>query len=406
MAALGLSYALIVPGLYRAAGSTLLSDSTPPPVAAASSAPGTSAPGEAAGPLAPATPRERLSAGVWITLGVLCTLLFFYLLEPILSPFALAAVLAYLLLPGTNWLHRHRVPRTLASLVMVVLSVAVALGLLLILFPVLEREALALDERLPGLIAVLNEQVAPQLQHWLGLRVRFDPAVLRTLAIQHVGQQDFVTNLLERFSSGGIAVLGAIGTIVLVPVVLFYLLLDIGPFAERMEAAIPRRWHTQTLAFLTDIDAVLSQFLRGQLTVMLVLAVYYSGALTIAGFDSALPIGLLTGLLIFIPYVGFALGLVLASAVALLQFATWEAAVTILGIYGVGYLVESFLLTPRLVGERIGLHPLAVIFALLAFGHVFGFLGVLVALPTSAVLLVALRRIRERYLASSFYNRP
>jgi predicted PurR-regulated permease PerM len=353
-----------------------------------------------------ATPRERLSAGAWITLGVVSVLVFFYLLAPILSPFALAAVLAYLLLPGANWLHRHGLPRILACVLMVVLSVAVALGLLLILLPVLEREALALDERLPGLISVLNEQVAPLLQKWLGLRVRFDPAVLRAMALQHVGQQDFVSNVLARFSSGGMAVLGVIGTIVLVPVVLFYLLLDMGPFAQRLEAAIPRRWHDQTLDFLADIDAVLSQFLRGQLTVMLLLAVYYSGALTIAGFDSALPIGLLTGLLIFIPYVGFALGLVLASLVALLQFATWEAALTILGIYGVGYLVESFLLTPRLVGERIGLHPLAVIFALLAFGHIFGFLGVLVALPTSAVLLVALRRVRGRYLASSFYNRP
>ncbi len=354
---------------------------------------------------APATSRERLSAGAWITLGVLCTLAFFYLLAPILMPFALAAVLAYLLLPGANWLTRHRMPRTVACLLMVVLSAAVGLGLLLILFPVLEREAVALDARLPGLIAVLNDQVAPALQHYLGLRVRFDPAVLRSLAMQHVGQQDFVTGLLERFSTGGIAVIGVIGTIVLVPVVLFYLLLDIGPFTERLEAAIPRRWHDQTLHFLADIDAVLSQFLRGQVTVMLVLAVYYSAALAIAGLDSALPIGLLTGLLIFIPYVGFALGLTLASLVALLQFASWEAALTILGIYGVGNVVESFLLTPRLVGERIGLHPLAVIFALLAFGHVFGFLGVLVALPTSAVLLVALRRVRVRYLASSFYNR-
>jgi len=336
---------------------------------------------------------------------VLCTLAFFYLLAPILMPFALAAVLAYLLLPGANWLTRHRIPRTIACLLMVVLSAAVGLGLMLILFPVLEREAMALDARLPGLIAVLNDQVAPALQHYLGLRVRFDPAVLRSLAMQHVGQQDFVTGLLERFSTGGIAVIGVIGTIVLVPVVLFYLLLDIGPFTERLEAAIPRRWHDQTLRFLADIDAVLSQFLRGQVTVMLVLAVYYSAALAIAGIDSALPIGLLTGLLIFIPYVGFALGLTLASLVALLQFASWEAALTILGIYGVGNVVESFLLTPRLVGERIGLHPLAVIFALLAFGHVFGFLGVLVALPTSAVLLVALRRVRVRYLASSFYNR-
>ncbi len=377
-----------------ATGASAPADFLPPPAAPA---------GE---PAPPASPRERVAAGLWISLGVVSVLVFLYLLAPILTPFALAAVLAYLLLPGVNWLHRHGLPRTIGSVAMVVLCVAIALGLILILLPVLEREAVALDERLPGLIALLNDKVAPLLQQWLGVRIRFDPAVLRTVALQHVGQQDFVTNVITRFSSGGLAVLGVLGTIVLVPVVLFYLLLDMSAFTERMEGAIPRRWHAQTLSFLADIDAVLSQFLRGQLTVMLLLAVYYSAALAIAGFESALPIGLLTGLLIFIPYVGFALGLVLASLVALLQFASWQAALTIAGIYGLGYVVEGFLLTPRLVGERIGLHPLAVIFALLAFGHVFGFLGILVALPTSAVLLVALRRVRTRYMASSFYNRP
>ena len=355
---------------------------------------------------APASPRERVAAGLWIGITVAVAAVFLYLLAPILTPFALAAVLAYLLLPPVNWLKRHGVPRILACILMVVGFAAAALGLILILVPVLEREAAALDERLPGLVALLNNQVAPLLQKWLGVRIRFDPAVLRTLALQHVGQQDFASDVLARFSSGGMALLEVLGTIVLVPVVLFYLLLDIDTFSQRLEGAIPRRWHAQTLHFLRDIDAVLSQFLRGQLTVMLLLAVYYSAALAIAGFDSALPIGLLTGLLIFIPYVGIALGFILASLVALLQFATWEAGLTVAGIYGLGHLVESFLLTPRLVGERIGLHPLAVIFALLAFGHVFGFFGILVALPTSAVLLVALRRVRERYVASSFYNRP
>ena len=196
-----------------------------------------------------------------------------------------------------------------------------------------------------------------------------------------------------------------LGTVVLVPVVLFYFLLDAEPFVARLEDSLPRRWHGPTMAFLADIDAVLSQFLRGQLTVMLLLAVYYSVALTLAGFDSALPIGVLTGLLIFIPYLGFALGFVLAALAALLQFAGWTPALSMLGIYAVGYTIESFVLTPRLVGERIGLHPLAVIFALLAFGHVFGFFGVLVALPSSAMLLVGLRRVRARYLASAFYQR-
>lgn len=376
-----------------------------PPAAGTAPAAGTDRQPGAAAAAAPGA-RELLLNGAWIGAFALAVLGLFYLLAPILTPFALGAVLAYLLLPGTHWLQRHRVPRALAALLMVLLSAAAALGLLLILIPVLQREGTALNERLPTLIALLNEHVAPLLQRWLGVHLRFDPAVLRALAVQHVGQEDLVSKLIEKFSSGGLAVIGVVGTMVLVPVVLFYLLLDWTAFAARLEASIPRRWLARTLGFLHDIDAVLSQFLRGQLTVMLLLAIYYSAALTIAGMDSALPIGVLTGLLIFIPYVGFALGFVLAVAVDLLQFTSWESTLWIVAIYAAGNVFEGFVLTPRLVGERIGLHPLAVIFALLAFGHVFGFFGVLVALPTSAVLLIALRRVRQYYLASAFYNRP
>jgi predicted PurR-regulated permease PerM len=138
--------------------------------------------------------------------------------------------------------------------------------------------------------------------------------------------------------------------------------------------------------------------------VMLVLSVYYSSALAVAGFDVALPVGILSGVLVFIPYLGFGLGLLLALVAALLQFAGWSAVIWVAAIYTVGQLIESFILTPRLVGERIGLHPLAVIFALMAFGELFGFAGVLLALPASAVLMVGFRHVRHHYLRSSFYN--
>jgi predicted PurR-regulated permease PerM len=137
---------------------------------------------------------------------------------------------------------------------------------------------------------------------------------------------------------------------------------------------------------------------------MLVLAVYYSVGLSIAGFDVALPVGILTGLLVFIPYLGFGLGLLLALIAAVLQFSGWEGLIWVAAIYGAGQVIEGFYLTPRLVGERIGLNPLAVIFALLAFGQLFGFVGVLLALPASAVLMVAFRHLRHHYLRSSFYN--
>jgi predicted PurR-regulated permease PerM len=152
-----------------------------------------------------------------------------------------------------------------------------------------------------------------------------------------------------------------------------------------------------------EVDLLLAQYLRGQLLVMLVLAVYYSTALAIAGFDVALPVGIITGLLVFIPYLGFGLGLILALISAILQFQGWHGLVAIGLIYGFGQILEGFFLTPRLVGERIGLNPLAVIFALMAFGQFFGFAGVLLALPCSAILMVAFKHLRASYLESSFY---
>jgi predicted PurR-regulated permease PerM len=148
----------------------------------------------------------------------------------------------------------------------------------------------------------------------------------------------------------------------------------------------------------------LGQYLRGQLLVMLAMAAFYSIGMAFFGLDLALPIGIFTGLAMFVPYLGFGLGLILALLAGALQFASIKAVVMVVAVYGVGQVLESLVLTPRLVGERIGLHPLAVIFALLAFGQLFGFVGVLVALPASAVLLVALRRLQANYLASKLYN--
>src|SRR5690606_27850658 len=156
----------------------------------------------------------------------------------------------------------------------------------------------------------------------------------------------------------------------------------------RVDGAIPRDWHAKATALTRDIDAVLSEFLRGQLLVMLILAIYYSVALSLTGLPSALPVGIITGLLVFIPYLGFGLGFGIALLVAVLQFDGFNPIIGVLLVYGVGQAVESFLLTPYLVGDRIGLHPLAVLFALMAFGQLFGFTGVLLALPLSAALLI------------------
>jgi predicted PurR-regulated permease PerM len=343
---------------------------------------------------------------LWIGVG-LGLILLLYVLGPVLVPFALAAVLAYMLDPAVAWLVRRRLSRSLAvGTVIIALILAVVL-LVLILLPVLQREASLLQQKLPVLIEKLNNELLPAINAHLDTEFQLDSVSLRALVSDKLSGTDpsLTSSILNSIKVGTHALLGLLGTALLVPVALFYLLADWPQLLVRTRAFLPRAWEPKVMQLLCEMDEVLAQFLRGQISVMLVLAVYYSAALALAGFHSALPIGLLTGLLIFIPYVGYAFGLLLAVLSAALEFGNWYGFIAVTVIYGLGQMLESFILTPRLVGERIGLHPLAVIFALMAFGQLFGFVGVLIALPASAALLVALRHVRDRYFASDFYRK-
>jgi predicted PurR-regulated permease PerM len=347
---------------------------------------------------------QRLQTALWIGLGLACLWLL-ALLGPILTPFLLAGILAYVCNPLVDRLQKLGLPRLAAVLVVLVLLLALLVGLTLILVPLLVDEAGVLAARLPEALTLANEKISPWLRETLGIKLRFDPASLRKLAAENWSDlQTVAQQLYESLKIGGVALLGVLINLLLAPVVMFYLLVDWHRLLERIDNAIPRAWHEKAATMARDVDLVLSQFLRGQVLVMATLAAYYSLALWIAGIPSALAIGLLTGLLIFIPYLGFATGFLLALLVAALQFAGFGPIVAVLVVFGIGQLLESFLLTPYLVGERIGLHPLAVIFALMAFGQLFGFFGVLLALPASAALLVALRELRTLYLASNFYR--
>jgi predicted PurR-regulated permease PerM len=192
----------------------------------------------------------------------------------------------------------------------------------------------------------------------------------------------------------------------LIPVVMFYLLRDWNVIIARIDELVPRRWVTLVRRLAHEVDKVLAEFLHGQVLVMVSLAAYYVIALSLVGLQFALPIGILIGILIFIPYVGFGLGFVLGMLAALLQWSGWPHFIAVLTVYGVGQLLENYVLIPSLVGKRIGLHPLAVIFALLAFGKLFGFAGVLLALPIAAALLVGLRHLRASYVESPMYREP
>jgi len=352
---------------------------------------------------------EQKQTSFWLALW-LALLVLLYALGPVLTPFIAAAILAYALNGGVDYLDRLRLgrlgmPRALAVVVVMALFLSAATALVLIVIPVLRQEIPLLQAQIPAFLLKLDAIVGPRLGA-MGINVKLDGAGLRELLSQQMaGVSDSTwSSLLASARVGGSALLGWLATLILIPVVLFYLLLDWHRLLQRIAGAVPRRWLAGTASMAQEVNVLLAQYLRGQMLVMLVLAVYYSSALAIAGFDVALPVGILTGLLVFIPYLGFGLGLALALIAAVLQFADWSGVISVAFIYGAGQVIEGFFLTPRLVGERIGLNPLAVIFALLAFGQLFGFVGVLLALPASAILMVAFRHLRHHYLRSSFYN--
>lgn len=340
---------------------------------------------------------------VWIGVG-LALLALFYALSPILAPFAIAAVLAYVCDPAVNALVARRLPRP-AAVLLVILGIGLLLTLLVgIMAPLVYSETAALLRRLPDSLEHFNQRVAPWLAERLNVHIQLDAALVRELLRQHSDNaQDLLRVLLSHATSGGMALIALAANLFLIPIVMFYLLQEWPRLLAGLCDIVPRPWLARSLRIIGDIDSVLSEFLRGQLSVMLLLAAYYSLGLWLAGLTFALPVGVITGLLVFIPYVGFGGGLLLAILAALLQGGGWAPLIGVAAVYGLGQLLESFVLTPYLVGERVGLHPLAVIFALMAFGQLFGLVGMLVALPVSAALLVFLRELKRAWFASRLY---
>ncbi|MBA2673098.1 AI-2E family transporter [Ramlibacter sp.] len=349
----------------------------------------------------------QLRAAAWTLIAVLA-LLALRALGAVLTPFAVAAVLAYALTPLVDRLDevgRGRMPRVLAVLVVQLLFMLALLCVFLLVVPVLAKELPLMREQLPLVFDRLNAVLSPWLAQF-GISVSLDMASLRAHVVKYLNAnwEESFSSVLSSLKLGGSVALTIVGNALLIPVALFYLLLDWKPFVARMLELVPPRARPSVDSFTGESDQVLGQYLRGQLLVMATMAVFYSTGLALFDLELALPIGVFTGLAMFVPYIGFGVGLILALVAGFLQFASAKALVMVAAVYGSGQLLEGLFITPRLVGERIGLHPLAVIFALLAFGQLFGFLGVLVALPASAVLLVAIRRVRASYLGSNLYQ--
>lgn len=338
--------------------------------------------------------------------------LVFWLHAAVLAPFLLSLALAYVLEPAVRWLGARGLPRAAGAALSLLAAVLLALLLFLLLVPIVIELAPMLRTQLPELAADAWHHAVPWLNQF-GVKVPQELSDLRPMVakLMNTHGERWLATVLSSVRLGGSLLLTTVGLALLVPGLAFYWLLDWPQLLPRAASLVPLRWRTGMASFAQEADEVLGQYLRGQILVMLVLAVYYSVGLLLFGFDLALPIGVFTGLAVFIPYLGFGLGLVLAMLAGVLQFAGSEHGllwplVAISVVYGLGQVIESFLLTPRLVGERIGLHPIGVILMLMLFGQWMGFVGVLIALPASALLMVVLRRALLAYRESRFYRLP
>ena len=325
----------------------------------------------------------------------------------ILSLFLAAFILAYVLEPIAERLHRLGIGRAVSALAAVLAGLAASAGLIVLVLNIMSQELPQIRAKAPEWIERAQVWIAPQLG-WF--EIELDWARLKALVIQRVTDQfsanpdAIITRAVDTILASTQTLIAAVGTLVLVFFVVFYLLIDWARLFAHATELVPPRFRTTARRLAGECDELLSQYLRGQLLVMLILASYYALALSVLGMAGGVAIGMLTGLAIFIPYIGFGVGLILAILSALLQFGPSVTVLAVIAIYAAGQLLESFFLTPKLVGERIGLHPIAVIFALLFFGSLFGFFGILLALPAAAITLVSMRFVGSLYRDSRWFQ--
>ncbi len=346
----------------------------------------------------------RLCLGLFALLGVGGVL---YILAPVLTPFLLAALLAYLGDPVADRLETWGLPRT-AAVVVVFVAFAVTFVLLLVLLvPMLQRQFAILVERVPLYLDLFQTTVLPRLADFLGIEgPTLDLSMIKNAIAENWGKAGSVLErVLLTVTRSGALIAAWLANLLLVPVVAFYLLRDWDVMVVRVANLLPRRAEPIVSGLARECDEVLGAFLRGQLLVMVALALVYSTGLWIIGLDLALLIGSLSGVVSFVPYLGFFVGIVAAGLAAWMQFQDIFAIWPVFVVFGAGQALEGMVLTPLLVGDKIGLHPVAVIFAILVGGQLFGFFGILLALPAAAIIMVLLRHTHDEYMRSAFYGR-
>lgn len=336
-----------------------------------------------------------IAVGIWLMI----------LLIPILTPFLLAGLLAYLGDPLVDMMHEVRVPRTLAVVIVFVLTFVIIIGLSLLVVPMIEEQFLVLVGKLPAMVYWVQSSALNVLSRYVDIDSvsLADVQQSVTAALPKVGE--IAQNVFRAISYSGLAVVGVVFNFFLIIVVAFYLMRDWNKITIGITNMLPVRYRNTVVTLACNCDEVLGAFFRGQLLVMFALAAIYSIGLSIMGLDVAFIIGVIAGLISIVPYLGSITGFALAVIAALFQFHTGISVVWVTLIFGIGQVAEAMFLTPLLVGDRIGLHPVAVIFAVMAGGSLFGFFGVLLALPVAAVIMVIARHFWSGYRSSDAFTR-
>ncbi|WP_346948397.1 AI-2E family transporter [Dyella sp.] len=343
----------------------------------------------------------------WQMLAITAVILYLlWLLAPVLMPFAVAGMFAYLGDPLADRLERLGMGRTVAVSVVFFVLLLVTVGALLLLIPLISRQVENLVQSLPHYVDWVRTTALP----WLQAKLRLDPNAFDTDRLiaelkDHLGSLGgVVSTVLGKVTRSGLGVIAWMTNLVLIPVVAFYLLRDWDRLVAWVDNMLPRSIEPTIAHLARESDLVLGAFVRGQLLVMLALGIFYGAGLSLLGLSVGPLIGMVAGLLSFVPYLGFIVGFGSALIAVLVQYGDWTHVSLVVVVFVIGQLLEGYVLVPRLVGEKIGLHPVAVIFAVLAGGYLFGFLGILLALPAASVILVVLRYLSQRYRHSGLYT--
>lgn len=340
----------------------------------------------------------------WVA-ALIVVIVALWLLSEILLPFIAGLALAYLLDPPARRLEQFGIGRAISALVIIVLVIVSFILLVILVAPILGNQLSALIDSIPDYARRLQSLVTDPSRPWLA-KIFGDKLSGDGQAGDLVGQgARWLATFVGSLWSGGKALVSLFSLVVITPVVAFYLLCDWDRMIATIDRWIPRQHRDTVTALAHEIDAAIAAFVRGQVGVCLILGAFYAVGLTLAGLNFGFLIGFLAGLFSFIPYVGSLGGLVVATAVAVAQFApNWTPIIIVVAIFLVGQVLEGYVLAPKLVGDAVGLHPVWLMFALLAFGYLFGFVGLLVAVPLAAAVAVLARFALRRYLASSIYT--